>query len=170
MSAEFATTDRVTPAATAAVAAGSTTVFGPGKPVNIKRIIMVLTAAQTSAGAAATFGVRNADDSSSVTLGSFTVPVAAVNSVLKADVAGVKAGVTIPDTWGQSQNQTIALGVINGYQTNLPGEVKVNVGQEFWVTIAAGGAGGTSQMYFEYQEEGNNQTRFNPTDMAVTLS
>lgn len=169
MSAEFATTDRVTPAATAAVAAGSTTVFGPGKPVNIKRIILVLTAAQTSAGAAATFGVRNADDSGSTTLGSFTIPVAAVNSVLKADVAAVKTALVV-NSGETSQSSLTTTGKVDGYAVNTPGEVKVNVGQEFWVTIAAGGSGGTGQMYFEYQEEGNNQTRFNPTDMAVTLS
>lgn len=168
MSAPFATNDRITPAVTAAVAAGSTTVIGFAKTSYVKRIILVLTAAQTSAGAAATFGVRNADDSGSVTKGSFTVPVAAVNAVLKADVAATYVAPQVYDTWGISQPAAVTMGRVVGVQTSLPGEVKVVAGQEFWVTIAAGGAGGTAQLYVEYREDGADVSIM--TDMAVTLS
>lgn len=170
MSAEFATTDRVLQIGTAAaVAAGSTSVFRVGKPANVKRIVLVMTAAQTTAGATATVSISNRDGTSSVTVGTFVIPVAAINAVLKADIGGVKTA-PIVNTGEVSQNQTIPLGVVNGYQTNLPGQALVNVGQQLSVVIAAGGAAGTADIHVEYQEQGNNQTRFAPTDMAVTFS
>lgn len=170
MSAEFATTDRVLQIATAAaVAAGSTSVFRYGKPANIKRIVLVMVAAQTTAPAVATVSVANRDGTGSVTVGTFSVPIAAINAVLKADVAGVKSALIV-NSGETSQSSLTTTGKVDGYNNNLPGEVKLNVGQQLSVVIAAGGAAGTADIYVEFQEEGNNQTRFNPTDMPVTLS
>lgn len=170
MSSEFGTTDRVLQIGTAAaVAAGSTSTFRNGKPSNVKRIVLVMTAAQTTAGATATVSIQNRDGTGSVVVGTFVVPVSAINTVLKADIAAAKAAAVV-NTGEVSQNPIIPLGVVNGYQSNLPGEAKVNVGQQLIVVIAAGGATGTADIHVEYQEEGNNQTRFNPTDMPVTLS
>lgn len=171
MSSYFATEDRVAQIATAvAVAAGSTsTVFRVGKNADIKRVIVVMTAAQTGAGAVATFGIRNADGSTgSVTKGSFTIPVAAVNTVIAAEIAGVYPA-PIVNAGEVSQPATVTTGRVLGYQTNLPGILKVNVGQQFWITIAAAGSGGTADIYIEYEEEGNAPTRYNPTLAAVTL-
>lgn len=168
MSAEFATTDRIAPlSGSVPVAAGGTVTYATGRPINIKRVTLVMTAAQTSAGAVATYGVRNVDDSSSTTIGTFTIPVSAINTVLKAEVAGVKAGVTGSDA---SQPATVTTGRVLGIQTNQPGDVELNPGQEFFLTVAAGGAGGTAAGYIEYQDQGSNPTRFNATDMAVTFS
>jgi len=169
MSAPYATNDRVTAFQSAAVAAGSTTArFKFGKPVYVKRIVAVYTTAQTTAGAAATFGVKNADNSTgSVTKGSFTFPVAAVNSVLKADVAASYPNPVV-GTGEISQPSTVTTGRVLGYQTSLPGEILVVPGQEFWIDIAAGGAAGVADIALEYREEGQNV--FSMTDMAVTLS
>ena len=170
MSSYFATEDRVAQIGTAAaVAAGSTSVFRVGKCADIKRIVVVLTAAQTTAGAVATFGVRNADGSTgSVNKGTFTIPVAAVNTVVAAEVAGVYPNPVV-NTGEQSQPTTVTTGRVLGYQTNQPGIIKVNPGQQFFVTIAAGGAGGTADIYVEYEEEGNQPLRYVPTVAAVTL-
>lgn len=169
MSAEFATTDINVALGSLNLGAGAATVtYAPGRPVNIKRIIFVVTTAQATAGAGITFGVRNVDDSTSTTVGSFTTAaIMALNSVHKADVAGVKSGVTGSDA---SQPAAVTTGRVLGYQTNLPGEIELNPGQEFWITSDGNGDTGVAQVYIDAQAQGNNPTRFNPTDMTVTFS
>lgn len=172
MSAEFATTDRIASVGSLNLGAGAATVvYATGRPINIKRITMVMTTAQATAGAVITFGVRNVDDTSSTTIGTFTTPaVAALNAVLKADVAGVKAGVTTYDSWGISQSASVTTGRVVGVQANQPGDVELNPGQEFWITSDGSGDTGVANVYIEYQDQGSNPTRFNATDMAVTFS
>jgi hypothetical protein len=168
MSSYFATEDRVANLGSLTLASG-TAVFNVGKPIDVKRIVLVYTTGQTGAGAALTFGVRNADGSTgSVTKGSFTAPVAVANAVVAAEVAGVYPNPVV-NTGEQSQPTTVTTGRVLGYQTNQPGIIKVNPGQQFWVTGGAGGAAGVAQVYIEYEEEGNQPLRYVPTIAAVTL-
>jgi hypothetical protein len=151
-------------------AGAATVTYAPGKPINVKRVIFVTTTAQATAGAAITFGVRNVDDTSSTTVGSFTTPaVMALNSVYKADVAGVSTTAVTP-TGEHSQVAEVTTGRVDGYQTNLPGEIEVNPGQEFWVTSGGEGDTGVATVYIEYVEEGNNADRFDATDITVTFA
>lgn len=168
MSAEFATTDRISPAQALTTSGTNTVVFANGKPMNIKRIVAVVATAITVTTVIANFGVRNVDDSSSVVYGTITMPLAALNAVLSADIAQSYAAPQIYDTWGISQSPLVTTGRINGVQTSLPGEVKVNPGQEFFVTVTQASTAGAVALYIEYQEEGNNPDRFTPTAMAVT--
>lgn len=167
MSAEFATTDRVSVQQAVTLTGTPTFVFRAGRPINVKRLTLVVTTAITGTVGAATYGVRNRDGTSSVTLGSFAVPNAALNAVLAAELAGVKVAAVV-NSGEVSQNPII--GNVNGYQTNLPGEVKLNPGQELFVTIGTSPSAGAVDASIEYQDEGSNPTRFAPTAMAVTFS
>lgn len=169
MSAEFSTTDRVAGLGAITLASATHVVFNVGKPINVKRITLVYTTAQTGAGAAMTFGVENADASGTVTKGSFTAPVGAVNTVVDAEVAGVYPNPVV-NTGEVSQNVANVPNYVAGYQTNLPGQIQVNPGQRFWIAGGAGGAGGVAQAFIEYQEQGSNKTRYAPVIAAVTLN
>lgn len=169
MSAEFATTDRVSALQSLTVSGTNTVTFRHGKPMNIKRLLFTVTTAITGTIGAATYGVRNRDGTGSVTLGSFAIPNAAINAVLKADVAGVKTAAITP-SGEASQPAAVTTGRVLGYQTNLPGEAKVNPGQEFFVTLGTATSAGVVDTAVEFQEQGNNPLRFNATDMAVTFS
>lgn len=169
MSAHFGTEDEILNLGSLNLGAGAATiVFAPGRKSFVKRIILVTTTAQATAGAVLTFGVRNVDDTSSTTIGTATTPaVMAVNSVHKVDVAGVKSAVVLEAAGGISQVAQVTMGRVNGYQTNLPGEIEVNPGQEFFLSSGGEGDTGVAQVYVEYTEDG---TAASVTDIAVTFS
>lgn len=172
MSAEFATTDRIASVGSLNLGAGAATVvYATGRPINIKRITFVVTTAQATAGAVITFGVRNVDDTSSTTIGTFTTPATmALNTVYKAEVAGVKTAAVSTDGTGISQPATVTTGRVVGRQEGLPGDIELNPGQEFWISSGGEGDNGVANVYIEYQDQGSNPTRFNATDMTVTFS
>lgn len=168
MSAEFATTDRISQAQALTTSGANTIVFANGRPMNIKRIVMVVSTAITVTAPIANFGVRNVDDSSSVVMGTITLAIAPLNAVLSADIAQSYAAPQVYDTWGISQPATVTTGRVVGVQTSLPGQVQCDPGQEFFITITTTSTAGAVAAYIEYQDEGNNPTRFAPTAMAVT--
>jgi hypothetical protein len=165
MSAYWGTEDEVTAAISASTAGGSA-VFAPGKPADVKRVILAVAVTNTVA-ATGTVAIRNIDDSSSVTVGTFTVPInSPVNTVYAIEIATSKATVQLP---GTSQVSDVTTGKVDGYFTSEPGVAEVNVGKEIVVSFA-GGTGGTVNVHFEYVEQGNNPLRFNPTKLAFTLA
>lgn len=167
MSAPFATDDRVSSMGSLNLGAGAATVvFAPGKPVCVKRVVLVTTTAQATAGAGLTFGVRNVDDTSSTTYGSgTTAAVMALNSVHYMDVAGVHTAVTGSDA---SQVAQVTTGRVLGIQDNSPGEIEVNVGQEFWLTSDGNGDTGVAAVYVEYREKGQDTTNY--TKITATFN
>lgn len=172
MSSYFATSDRVTPVVNFDFAESVTVVFEPGKPVDIKRIVLVIEEASNGAEVI-TVAVRNAGDaSSSTTIGTFTIPTGlALNTVLKVDIAGVNPAAIVP-SGEASQPATVTTGRVLGYQTNQPGVIEVNVGQEISLTSTGGTATtGRANTYFEYEENGGNPDRNgNPTALTFTYA
>lgn len=170
MSAAFATDDRVSLVAAAYDFADSTTpvVFQPGKPAAVKRVVGVIT--EASAGTSVvTVAVRNVDDTGSTTIGTITIPASlALNAVFKIELAGVKTTAVTP-TGEHSQSSLVTMGRVDGYQTNLPGEIEVAVGQELSFTSDAGGSAGMANWYVEYREDGNTFPA-GVTDIAISYS
>lgn len=170
MSGYWSTADRVTPAVSFDFAEAVTSVFEPGKPADVKRIVLVLTEA-SNGDEVITVAVRDAGNGgNSTTIGTFTIPNgAAVNSVYKVDIAGVDADAVVP-TGEHSQPAEVTTGRVDGYQTNLPGVIEVDVGQEIAVTsTGATATTGTANLYFEYVEIGNNPDRNgDPTALTFT--
>jgi hypothetical protein len=170
MSSYFATSDRVTNAIDFDFAESVTAVFEPGKPIDVKRIVLVIK--ELSNGAETiTVAVRDAGDAgNSTTIGTFIIPdAAAVNAVYKVDIANVDAAVVVDSAGGISQPVDVTTGRVVGYQTNLPGVIEVNVGQEISFTSTGGTATtGQANLYVEYEEMGNNPDRFDATDITFT--
>lgn len=154
MSSNYMTTDDI-----ALVSAGLdlstvvTAVYAPGRPQDISRIILVTQIAQTVADANITVGVRNVDDTSSVTKGSFVLPLSgsALNKVLSIPLVKPKATATV------NVDQSI------GYKGYSPGGfIRVNPGQELFMTSDGGGSTGTYAIYVEYKDQG-----FSGADVAA---
>lgn len=153
MSNYWATADRVAFVENLNLGAGvETVVYAPGKPIHVKRIVLVMTAAQATAAATVTVGVRNVDDSSSTTAGTFATPaVMAVNDAFyvelgKSDADGETAEVVSQDIPGAS---TVLF-------TSEPGILEVNPGQEMFFTSDGGGDTGAANVYIEYSEQGQD--------------
>jgi hypothetical protein len=167
MSAYFATDDRISAAQNLDYAEAATVAFAPGTPIDVKRIVLVIVEAQSAATETLTVAVRDVDDGNSTTIGTFIMPASATaDAVYKVDLANVKTSVTGTDA---SQPSTVTTGRVLGYQTNLPGVIEVNPGQE--IVVTSGGTGtttGQANVYFQYVEQGNNPTRFNATDITFT--
>lgn len=137
-------------------AGAATAVFQPGKPSDIKRIILVVTTAQATAGAVLTIGTREADGSGGeVTLGTATTPaVMALNSVYKIELAGVSTD-PIVTSGEHSQPDTVTMGRVDGYFSNRPGGVvEINPGRELFITSGGEGDTGVATVYVEYFEQG----------------
>jgi hypothetical protein len=167
MSAYFGTDDRISEAQNLDYAEAATVAFAPGKPIDVKRIVLVIVEAQSAATETLTVVVRDVDDGNSTTIGTFVMPAsAAADAVYKVDIANVDTAVTGTDA---SQPADVTTGRVLGYQTNLPGVIEVNPGQE--IAVTSGGTGtttGQANVYFEYVEMGNNPDRFDATDLTFT--
>lgn len=166
MSTYFATDDRITDAIDFDFAEAVTAVYAPGRPIDVKRIVLVIKEASNGAETI-TVAVRNVDDTSSTTIGTFAIPSgAALNAVYKAELALVNTAVTGSDA---SQPAEVTTGRVLGIQTNQPGVIEVNPGQEISVTSTGGTATtGQANVYFEYVAMGNNPDRFDPTALTFT--
>lgn len=171
MSAPFVDNDMVSGPIDFDFAESVTGVFAPGRPINVRRLVLVIKEASNGAETI-TVGVRNKDDTSSVTKGTFPIPSGAVlNAVYKVDIAASYTAAQTGDGGGISQPATVTTGRVVGYQTSLPGEIQVNPGQELFFTSTGGTATtGQADVYVEYREEGNNPTRFNATAAVFTLA
>ena len=169
MSSYFSTADRVTPAVLFDYAESVTVVFEPGKPADVKRIVLV--GVEVGNGnETITVAVRDAGDAgNSVTIGTFVIPNGfAVDAKAYIDIAAVDPDKVVP-AGEHSQVAEVTLGRVDGYQTNLPGVVVVPVGKEIAVTSTGGTATtGQANLYFEYIENGQDLDGF--TNLAFTLA
>lgn len=126
-----------------------TLVWAPGAPVDVFRLILVTTTAYTVANDTVTVSVRNVDDSSSVTKGTFVIPFtgSALNKVMhvvvdKSDAAGV-------------------VSAIDGSLVFTAGEgvIEVNPGQELVIVDGGQQTAGASRLYVEYVQQGFSGSR-----------
>lgn len=124
------------------VSGANTTVLQPGGPIDVKRVVAVVTTATTVAPAVISFGVRDADGGNSVTMGSFAIPVSAADAVIQAEVADQGAGNTSTGADGSA---------VNGEPWGI---IQVNPGQEFFLTSDAGATAGAVDFYVEYIVQG----------------
>lgn len=140
---------------------GANAVFPIAKPIDLKRIVLVIEALN-SAQATMTLARRNVDNSSSVNLGTFLIPInSPVNTVYSVELP-VPTAIS-----GTSQPVSLPLGSVTAVQTSLPGLYPVNPGQELVLTSAGGGSG-TVNFYYEFAIQGNNPSRYNPTKLTFT--
>lgn len=168
MSAYWGTEDEVTEVGLSLdFDSAASVVFTPGRPVDVKAIIIVLLEATSVAASAVTVARRNADDSSSTTLGTFSLASGlAVNTVHRVTIANVKTAATGTDA---SQVADVNIGGrVLGIQTNDPGVARVNPGQEIVVTSDGAGTGGNALVFFEYVEVGNQEDGFTINDITFT--
>lgn len=168
MSAYWGTEDHVTTAVSFDYAEAVSAVFEPGKPADVKRIILVGTEASNGAEVI-TVAVRDAGDAgNSVTVGTFTIPSGfAVDAVAYIDIAMADPDGAAGDV--PSQVSTVTTGIDNLVYTSEPGVVSVPVGKEIAITSTGGTATtGTANAYFEFVEKGQDLTGF--TELAFTLA
>lgn len=120
---------------------GATTAYRSPVPIDVKRVIVIVNTAQTTANAVMTIGVRDNDDTPSETKGNFTIPFAGsvAGQIFQVPLIGAGA-----ETTG-----------IDGSIVNLAGDgfIEVSPGQEFFIS-EAGGAAGVFQVYLEYEKQG----------------
>lgn len=155
MSSNYMTKDDIANLGTLDASGANSIVFAPGRPVDVDRIILVTTVAHTVADATITVGVRNVDDTSSVTKGSFVIPFtgSALNKVLAIELVKPKTTAT-----------TAADGSIYYAGYNPGGFIRVDPGQELFLTSDGGGNAGTYQVYIEYKDQG-----FSGADVAAAV-
>lgn len=141
MSNHYATADRVALVGAAFAPNGTTpAVWASGKPAHVRRAVYAVITA-SDAAQTVTVALRNKDDSSSVTLGSFVIASGtAVNTVVYADIGA------------RQEQTTLADGTIRYESGN--GEIKVMPYQELVFTSDGGGTTGTGDLYVEYSEGG----------------
>lgn len=170
MSAYFGTDDVVQLIGSVDISGANSGVLEVGKPMDVKRIVAVVTTATTGAsGSVITVSKRNASGSGgATTLGTFTIATGvAANTVLYADIADVKTAVTGSDA---SQPAAVTTGRVLGIQTNDPGVFEINPGQELVVASDGGGDAGVVSFYASGVEMGNNPDRFTATKLTFTLA
>lgn len=120
-------------------------VFAPGRPVDVKRIVVVTTVAQTTADAVISVAVRDVDNGNSTAIGTFTLPF---TGSAADDVKYVELGKPLTTGTTASDGSLV-------YKGHTPGgPVRVDVGQEMSLTSNGGGDAGTYQVYFEYLDQG----------------
>lgn len=157
MSAYWGTEDESAYVGSLQLGAGTTAVVWPGvgRPVDIKRIVLAMTAAQATAGSVVTIARRTVDNNNSVNVGTFTTPaVMAVNGVFHVDV-----GVTSTTTTTVYSQPVEVLGRTNVMYQSEPGLIELNPGQELVLTSDGAGDTGVADAYIEFVVQGNNPLR-----------
>lgn len=151
----YMTKDDIANAGSLDASGANTLAWAPGRPVDVDRIVLVTTVAHTVADATITVGVRNVDDTSSVSKGTFVIPFtgSALNKVF-----------SIPLVKPKTTSTTGADGsiVFKGYSPG--GFIRVDPGQELFLTSDGGGDAGTYQVYIEYKDQG-----FSGADVAAAV-
>lgn len=146
--------------------------FSPVVPINVLKLHIVLTEASSAASSVVTVGVRDSDDAAGsdvvTSYGTFDVAAGlAANSAFIVNVAGVDADAVV-NSGEHSQVSEVTTGRVDGYQTNLPGEIKVNPGQTFVVQSNGAGTGGAAIVGVEYIEQGDDPARKTKTTITFT--
>lgn len=142
-----------------------TLVWAPGEAVDVKRIILVTTAAYTVANGGITVARRNVDDTTSVNILSAVIPFtgSALNKVMYANVREPPTVATVG-----SDGSVV-------YLNTGAGHLRVNPGQELLFTDAGTQTAGASALYIEYIPVGFNEKGIMapavvvPLELVVTL-
>lgn len=136
--------------------AGATVIYTPGQPVDVFSLVMVCT--EVSAGSSiVTVTKRNVDDTSSVTLGTFTVPASiALNATRRVMLAKSKTAATT----GADGSTVYDAGT---------GVIELNPGEELVLTSDGVGTAGIFNVYVEHMPQGvNKRGTFTYTELAFT--
>jgi hypothetical protein len=137
---------------------GTAVVFTPTERVLVKRIRLVTTVAYTGSTSTVTVARRNADNTSSTTIGTFPLAAIAVNTTQYVElIEPLTTGTTGAD--GSTVYST----------ATKAGHVLVAPGQELTITSSAAGTTGTFKVDVEYETEGLN-TKLYGTKLAFTAS
>jgi hypothetical protein len=146
----YYTKDDIANLGTLDASGANSVVFAPGRPVDVDRVIVVTTVAQTTADATITLGVRDVDNGNSVTKGSFVLPFtgSATDDVKYVNLVKPKTTAT-----------TASDGSITFTGYSPGGFIEVNPGQELFLTSDGGGDAGTYQVYVEYKDQGFSGSR-----------
>lgn len=143
--------------------AGTFILWTPGTPAWIKKLVLICTVASTVAPSIVTLGIRNVDDTSSVTLGTFSIPAGiALNNVRFVDLIKPKTAAVVS--------------TIDGSTTYFgsPGMPKIKPGQELFATTDGAGTGGSFNVHVNYMPDGFNERAtvaeqgYAPTELAFT--
>ncbi len=127
----------------------------PGGPVDVKRILLVVTTAMTTASPVLTIGKRDAD----LATNSETYATVTVTYTLGADGAQfvidfpAKTAAETAGSDGPFIDQTDRSAAVV-YRT--PGLLHIDFGQELFITSAGEGDAGVSAVYVEYMKQGLN--------------
>lgn len=143
--------------------------WAPGKPVDIENLIFLTTIAQTVADATITVGVRDIDDGNSTTRGTFALPFSgsATDQVRRVRLAAPR---TTPIEYVASQPAGAGFGVTEVMRSG-EGLLKVNPGQEIFVTSNGGGDAGSYLVYAEYFAQPFSGSRVShASETIITLS
>ena len=129
----------------------------PGNPVDVKRILLVVTTAMTTADPTLTIGVRDADlGTNSETYATAVIPYASGADGAQfyidfpARTSAVSAGSDGPYTDQVDKSAAIV------YRTTEP--LHIDFGQELFITSNGGGDAGVSAVYVEYLKQGFNES------------
>lgn len=147
--------ERVDPVGALTLTGTTAVAFAPGGPIDVQWLDFVATTAVTAASTV-TVAVRNVDDTSSVTIGTITIPTLALNEV-------ARVGIVKPATAGSTAIDGSL--VFKGY--NPGGAVQVNPGQELALIPVANGAAGVVQAYVKYYKQGFNGERVDDVKVAT---
>lgn len=130
----------------------------PGGPVDVKRILLVVTTAMTAANATLTIGKRDADlATNSESYATAVIPFASgadgAQFVIDfpAKTAAVTAGSDGPYTDQKDKSAAVVY-------SSEPGLLHIDFGQELFVTSDGGGDAGVSAVYVEYMKQGLNSS------------
>lgn len=137
------------------VGAASEVVMPVGRPVDIKRIILVTNTA-VDADVVLTIGKRNVDDTASETHSEYTFTSA--DSGALNDVSAIL--VAVPD-----ETATVAVDGLDVHTAD-PELLFVDPGEEFFITGDGGATTGEVQVFVQYQEQGNTGSRFDPVELV----
>lgn len=153
---------------------GNELVFKPTVPIDVMRVRIVLTEATSVAASVVSVGKRAAsaaaDAALTTTYGTFSLAAGlAANTAYVVEVAGVDSDAVVP-TGEHSQVAGVTMGRVDGYQTNLPGVLKVNPGEAFVVNSDGAGTGGAAVVSIEYIEQGDDPERVSVTEITFTRS
>jgi hypothetical protein len=135
------------------ISGANTVVWAPGVPVDVKRLVFVVTTATTVATSLLTVGKRNVDDTSSVVHDTYTFPIAAINGVYEALLGE-------PDT-------AAATGLDGSeVHTAAPLLLEIEPGEELFITSDGGATAGVVECYVQYQRQGATGSRWAAVKLA----
>lgn len=154
----YFTTRRVVNIGAATLTGTTAVAFSAGIPIDVQNFTFVASTA-VSVASTVTVAVRNVDDSSSVTIGTITIPILALNEVARVGIVQPKETVTV----GVDGSK-----IYKGY--NPGGPLQVNPGQELVLTPVANGGTGVVVAYADFYEQGFSGSRVEDAKVATFVA